>query len=66
MEMLLNLWDFSLDRLMALMGEGEPVLLLVQSSESQMTSQAAFETFCFLWSEGKPQLTLLLSARTFF
>lgn len=66
MEMLLNLWDFSLDRVMALTGEGEPMHLLVQDSESQMTSQAAFETFPFLWPAGKPRLTLSLSARIFF
>lgn len=38
MEMLLNLWDFVLERVMALMGEGEPMHLLVQDSESPMTS----------------------------
>jgi len=47
MEMLLNLCDFSRDRVMALTGEGEPMHLLMQDSESQMTSQAAFETFLF-------------------
>lgn len=47
MEMLLNLWDFSLDRVMALMGEGEPMRWMVQDSESQMASQAVFETFPF-------------------
>lgn len=47
MEMLLNLWDFSLDRVMTLTGEGEPMHLLVQDSESQTTSQAALETFPF-------------------
>lgn len=66
MEMLLNLWDFSLDRVMTLTGEKEPMHLLVQDSESQTTSQAALETFPFSWSEEKPWLTPLLSARTLF
>lgn len=47
MEMLLNLWDFSLDRVMALMSDGEPMHLMVQDSESQMASQTVFETFRF-------------------
>ena len=47
MEMLLNLWDFSRDRMIALMGEGKPMHSLVQDSESQMTSQVAFETSPF-------------------
>lgn len=47
MEMLLNLWDFSLERVMALVGEGEPVQVSESQMISQKTSQTALETFPF-------------------
>lgn len=47
MQMLLNVWDFSLDRVMALMGEGEPGQVSESQMISQKTSQTAFETFPF-------------------